>query len=108
MKNPDPISPWKPFQSSQARPWSNVLAAHLLRRAGFGGTITEIEAAQKAGLDATLDKLFSTESAASYNEDMAMTGRLVSGSTNSRSLAAWWFRSLQRQAESDEARGLLT
>jgi uncharacterized protein (DUF1800 family) len=85
-----PNSPWRPFRSSQSRPWSNKLAAHLLRRAGFGGTITEIEAAQKAGLEATLDQLFNAESAAAYNEEMATAGRLVSGGSDSKSLAAWW------------------
>ncbi len=83
-------SPWKPFRSSQARPWSSKLAAHLLRRAGFGGTITEIQAAHKAGLEATLDQLFNADAAVAYNEEMAMAGRLVSGSSDSKSLAAWW------------------
>lgn len=37
--------------------WSPRLAAHLLRRAGFGGSPAEIAAAASAGMDATVDRL---------------------------------------------------
>ncbi len=90
MTDIDVKSAWKKFRPSPERPWSNRLSAHLLRRAGFGGTIGEIKSAQKSGLNPTLDRLFNTSSADSYNEEMATAGRLVSGSQDSRSLAAWW------------------
>ncbi len=86
----DAESAWQPFTASPDRPWSNRLAAHLLRRAGFGGSISEIEAAQKAGLQPTIDRLINASSADSYNEEMATAGRLVSGGQDSKSLAAWW------------------
>src|SRR5579863_2801111 len=38
-------------------PWSPRLAAHLLRRAGFGGSATEIQSAASAGMDATVGRL---------------------------------------------------
>jgi uncharacterized protein (DUF1800 family) len=38
-------------------PWSPRLAAHLLRRAGFGGSPAEIASAASAGMDATVDSL---------------------------------------------------
>ena len=38
-------------------PWSPRLAAHLLRRAGFGGSPAEIAAASDAGMDTTVDRL---------------------------------------------------
>ena len=38
-------------------PWSPRLAAHLLRRAGFGGSAAEIQTAASAGMDATVGTL---------------------------------------------------
>jgi Protein of unknown function (DUF1800) len=38
-------------------PWSPRLAAHLLRRAGFGGSPSEIAAASSAGMDRAVDRL---------------------------------------------------
>lgn len=90
MTEIDPNTAWQPFRPSPDRPWSNRLASHLLRRAGFGGSIGEIEAAQQAGFDVTLDQLFDTESAESYNEEMATAGRMVSGGQDAGQLAAWW------------------
>ena len=37
--------------------WSFATAAHLLNRAGFGGTPDEIEAVRRAGLSGTVDRL---------------------------------------------------
>ena len=38
-------------------PWSPRLAAHLLRRAGFGGSAADIAAAATAGMHGTVDRL---------------------------------------------------
>lgn len=38
-------------------PWGPTLSAHLLRRAGFGGSPQEIAAAANAGLDASVERL---------------------------------------------------
>ena len=38
-------------------PWNAKLAAHLLRRAGFGGSSAEIATAADAGMDATVQRL---------------------------------------------------
>jgi uncharacterized protein (DUF1800 family) len=43
----------EPYQGS----WNSRLAAHLLRRAGFGGSPSEIAAATAAGMDATVARL---------------------------------------------------
>src|SRR5450755_2611586 len=49
----DPASALTPY----AGPWTPKLAAHLLRRAGFGGSSTEIDAAARAGMNAAVDRL---------------------------------------------------
>ena len=45
------------FAPSSARQWNYEAAAHLLTRAGFGGTPGEIEAAHGKGLDAAVRDL---------------------------------------------------
>lgn len=48
--NIDPLSPY-------TGPWNPRLAAHLLRRAGFGGSPAEIKAAADSGMNAAVDRL---------------------------------------------------
>src|SRR5438874_1526023 len=45
------------FTPLSARQWNYETAAHLLNRAGFGGTPAEIEAARRKGLEATVREL---------------------------------------------------
>lgn len=47
------MSAWATYRG----PWTKTHAAHLLNRAGFGGTRAEIERATHAGLAKTLDAL---------------------------------------------------
>ncbi len=54
MFSAGPEQAWLPFEPTKSNPWSTQLAAHLLRRAGFGGTIREINEAEESGLDSTL------------------------------------------------------
>ena len=49
----DPASALSPYAGA----WTPKLAAHLLRRAGFGGSSAEIESASAAGMHAAVDKL---------------------------------------------------
>ncbi|MEM7455640.1 MAG: DUF1800 domain-containing protein [Planctomycetota bacterium] len=86
----DPQTAWQPYRPSAENPWSTRLAAHLLRRAAFGGTITEISRAESAGPSETLDRLFDLEAAADFEKEMATAGRLVSSGADSRALSAWW------------------
>jgi len=45
------------FDPLSARQWNYETAAHLLNRAGFGGTPSEIDAAYRKGLEATVRDL---------------------------------------------------
>jgi hypothetical protein len=47
-----------PFVPDKDRAWDGRAAGHLLRRAGFGASRSEIEHAVKQGLDATVEQLF--------------------------------------------------
>ena len=85
----DPERAWAAFEPDQSKPWNNKLAAHLLRRSGFGATIQQIEAARTQGLGKTVEQLFQVNDSAIENE-MVKAGRLVTGGTDSNPLAAWW------------------
>ena len=85
----DPVLAWKTFKPSKERPWNNRRAAHLFRRAGFGGTISEIEASVSDGFEKSIEKLFAVDEQA-IEKEMLAAGRLVTGSADSSQLAAWW------------------
>lgn len=50
----DPSEEWKPFRPSWDQPWTSKWAAHLLRRAGFGPTASELKHSLALGPQATL------------------------------------------------------
>ena len=85
----DPVLAWAPFEPSSKRPWNNKRAAHLFRRAGFGGTISEIEAAVSDGVEKTIAQIFESNDK-EIEQEMVAAGRLVTGGADSNRLAAWW------------------
>ena len=50
-------NPLEPIWSAQPKAWDEKMAAHLLRRAGFGGTLEEIDAAVAVGPQASVGML---------------------------------------------------
>ena len=86
----DPVDAWQPHQPNATQPWTIRLAAHLLRRAGFGGTQAQLIQAEQTGLAATIERLFDVNSAQAYNQEMEISGRLVTTSAEANGLAAWW------------------
>ena len=55
----------KPYQPSAADPFDAVKAAHLLNRAGFGGTPEEVAKVVELGPEAAVDRLLDFPAAAS-------------------------------------------
>ncbi len=86
----DPVKAWQTYQPSPEMPWNNQRAAHLLRRAAFGGTIKQIIALKKMGPAKAIDQLFEQTNDGSIDSEMKTAGRLVTGGTDSSQLAAWW------------------
>ena len=46
--------PWAPYEPTKDNPWDLQKVAHLHRRAGFGGTMAELERDLGAGPDASV------------------------------------------------------
>src|SRR5256885_7982468 len=57
------------YEPSKGDPFDAVKAAHLLNRAGFGGTPAEIDRVVKAGPNAALEELLSFPDATAEDQD---------------------------------------
>jgi hypothetical protein len=92
----DPAWAWEPYEPSKSRPWTAELAAHLYRRAAFGASWRELQAAVAAGPKASLELLLNgtgkTEVAATgefYNAARSTIAALL-GLGGDDDLPAWW------------------
>ena len=57
---PDTIDPtwaWQPFEPTAGHEWNRSLAAHLFRRAAFGATAAQIDAAVKQSPAAVVEQI---------------------------------------------------
>lgn len=77
------VRPWRP----RAADWDRAAATHLLRRAGFGPALGEVERALEDGYDATLARVFEPA-----GHDPALLGGIQGLLALERIdlLAAWW------------------
>ena len=57
LRKLDPAKEWAAWQPSPRDPWRAKWAGHLYRRAAFGGSWPQIQAAVKAGPEAAVEKL---------------------------------------------------
>jgi uncharacterized protein (DUF1800 family) len=86
---------WKyftPFSPSEMRPFDRKLAAHLLRRAGFGAPPQQVAAAVEAGLEETIESLFDEaedEQQAFQSLFEQLNGRLMNFA-DGVTCQAWW------------------
>ena len=87
----DPATAWKPYVASDEQPWKLERAAHLYRRAAFGGTWTELQTAVEAGCAATVDLLMrgGGDRESFYVEARSTIASLL-GLGGNNELPAWW------------------
>ncbi|MBX9582628.1 MAG: DUF1800 domain-containing protein [Gemmataceae bacterium] len=89
----DPKAAWEPYRPTPDNPWDRRKAGHLFRRAGFGATHAELEAAVAAGPDAALDAVLAgkpdADDLARTSEFMASDRSMPPGAPQAR-LSAWW------------------
>ncbi|MBN9119873.1 MAG: DUF1800 domain-containing protein [Planctomycetes bacterium] len=83
----DPADAWKPWKPD-AGAWNRKWATHLYRRAAFGATGRDIDAALKGGVEKTLARLTAGEpDAADRFELLTETGKYYN---EPLSLRTWW------------------
>ncbi|MCB1129085.1 MAG: DUF1800 family protein, partial [Verrucomicrobiae bacterium] len=88
----DPEWAWAPFEPDADHPWTPALAAHLLRRAGFGATWTELQQAVADGPEETAGRLMvdGYHATESFNPQFDELEPASPGS--GATLSAWWLR----------------
>lgn len=87
----DPARAWEPYAPSEQSPWTLAQVGHLYRRAAFGGTHVEHEAALRDGPQQAIDRLFTPEGdVEEFEREYAVYEKAASG--NLQSMQAWWLR----------------
>jgi uncharacterized protein (DUF1800 family) len=87
----DPRWAWEPYHPSENAPWNLQRAGHLYRRAGFGATMTELEAALKNGPEKTIDAILNGgPDQDKFDADTAKLADSITRANNGQQLSAWW------------------
>ena len=88
----DPQWAWSSFETTKESPWNLRSAAHLFRRAGFGASREELNAAVAAGVSNTVDGLMNNglnEPDAFLRESDSLANASIAGG-DTKNLSAWW------------------
>src|SRR5258707_3176750 len=84
----DPRWAWEPYKAAD---WDSKKAGHLFRRAGFGATATELEAAVKAGPDKSIDGLLQGRpDQEKFDRETEPLGRAAATANNGTQTRAYW------------------
>lgn len=82
---------WSAYRPSKASPWDVRKAGHLLRRAGFGCTAAELEAATRDGHEKTVNRLLAPgEGMAEFEKEMGSLEEVIARTNNAGQMRAWW------------------
>ncbi len=87
----DPAHEWQAWQPDERRRWDRKWAGHLYRRAAFGANLDELRTAEKRGLTATLDLLFSGEpDSDDLLPSLLTAGQYTAAADKPEQLRGWW------------------
>jgi len=96
----DPDWAWKAYVPDDAQPWSRGRAAHLFRRAGFGGSEPDLTRAVADGPRGTVDRLVHPSPAsAAETADAKSLGESALAGGNAKSLEAWWLYRMRNASD---------
>src|SRR5215471_10402476 len=88
----DPRWAWEPYQPTEKSPWDLRKAGHLLRRATFGATWTELHKAVEQGPEKTIAALLQGSPGLPEfeQETLGMAKTIAENNGNEVQLRAWW------------------
>jgi uncharacterized protein (DUF1800 family) len=86
----DPATAWLPYEPSKDHPWTFSLAAHLYRRAAFGGSESELDRAVNEGPERTVQRLVHPEGIASFDQMLGQAANLLGTGDEAARLQTWW------------------
>jgi uncharacterized protein (DUF1800 family) len=87
----DPDWAWAPYEPSPEQPWNLERAAHLWRRAAWGGTWPQLQQAVREGPATSVERLLRGESGQEeFYRVASQTAQAVAATGDGHDLAAWW------------------
>jgi uncharacterized protein (DUF1800 family) len=90
----DPKWAWEPYRPTDQNPWDAKKAGHLYRRAAFGATWEELQAAVQAGPEKAIDDLLHGRPDEAYERDLHQKAQAIRRFNNDAQLAPWWLNRL--------------
>jgi uncharacterized protein (DUF1800 family) len=81
---------WSAYVPSENEPWDDRRAAHLYRRAAFGGSHVEIEAALKKSPAEVIESLAETPPTITFDAESRAMASTVLATGDPKQLAGWW------------------
>jgi uncharacterized protein (DUF1800 family) len=87
----DPRWAWESYQPSEKAPWDLKKVGHLYRRAAFGASWDEAQAALKEGPARTIDRLLAGEAGQEeFDQKTALIPRSAARGNNGQLAREWW------------------
>lgn len=89
LPSPEPAL-WQPYTPSEQMPWNRERVAHLFRRAAFGATEAEIDAALKKSPSEVIDSLIDNSKAEEFAAQSKAMASSILATGDPKQLAGWW------------------
>jgi uncharacterized protein (DUF1800 family) len=87
----DPAWAWQAFEPNDGQEWNRTLAAHLFRRATFGATAAQIDAAVKQSPASVVEQIMrGSEDKGGFRRQSDELPSTLLSTGDPRQLAAWW------------------
>lgn len=86
----DPRTAWAPYRPSDASPWDLRKAGHLFRRAAFGASLEELEAAVRDGPERTITRLLEGRDDRDADELWTTMSRSLADTNGGDQIPALW------------------
>src|SRR5579862_8609509 len=87
----DPRWAWDVYQPNAQSPWDLKKAGHLYRRAAFGATAAELDAAVQAGPEKAIDALLQpAPGLEAFEKQTASLAASLANANNGPQARAWW------------------
>lgn len=94
---------WSEIDATDSAQWNLRAAAHLYRRAGFGATMAQLQAAVQKSPVEMVDELLNAEQPAEFLQSMESLANAAIATGNVKQLSAWWaYRMLTTPAQALE------
>jgi uncharacterized protein (DUF1800 family) len=90
-----PAAAWRAFEPSAKRPFDRRAAAHLYRRAGFGATSSQLDAAVNLGPQGAVKALLAPGDTAAFDKEMHQFAQVTLAANNPELLAGWWLHRMR-------------